>query len=194
MVDATISRVRLRDLARLGRFRRRAGGFAASAATYASRRPSVTDATSIGDGLAPRLQSVQLAPRHRRSRGINHLVTSVARSSLGFARPTTARSSGWHCRRSRRWRRSRSTSLSTAIVGHLGRSQLAALGVAAAATGAFAIFNFLQYGTTAQVARARGAGRAATADELGVQHAGSPGAAASWSLPWSQRSPDRSQT
>jgi MATE family, multidrug efflux pump len=58
----------------------------------------------------------------------------------------------------------------TAIVGHLGRSQLAALGVAAAVlTGAFAVFNFLQYGTTAQVARARGAGRAATADELGVQ-------------------------
>jgi MATE family, multidrug efflux pump len=58
----------------------------------------------------------------------------------------------------------------TAIVGHLGRSQLAALGVAAAALGGvFAIFNFLQYGTTAQVARARGAGAAATADELGVQ-------------------------
>jgi MATE family, multidrug efflux pump len=58
----------------------------------------------------------------------------------------------------------------TAIVGHLGRTQLAALGVAAAAlAGAFAIFNFLQYGTTAQVARARGAGRTGTADELGVQ-------------------------
>jgi putative MATE family efflux protein len=58
----------------------------------------------------------------------------------------------------------------TAIVGHLGRSQLAALGVAAAALGGvFAIFNFLQYGTTAQVARARGAGATETADELGVQ-------------------------
>jgi putative MATE family efflux protein len=58
----------------------------------------------------------------------------------------------------------------TAIVGHLCRSQLAALGVAAAALGGvFAIFNFLQYGTTAQVARARGAGRTTTADELGVQ-------------------------
>jgi MATE family, multidrug efflux pump len=58
----------------------------------------------------------------------------------------------------------------TAIVGHLGRSQLAALGVAAAALGGvFAIFNFLQYGTTAQVARARGAGATTTADELGVQ-------------------------
>jgi putative MATE family efflux protein len=58
----------------------------------------------------------------------------------------------------------------TAIVGHLGRSQLAALGVAAAALGGvFAVFNFLQYATTAQVARAGGAGRTGTADELGVQ-------------------------
>jgi len=47
----------------------------------------------------------------------------------------------------------------TAIVGHLGRSQLAALGIAATVlSGLFAVFNFLQYGTTAQVARARGAG------------------------------------
>src|SRR6478672_5873299 len=38
----------------------------------------------------------------------------------------------------------------TAIVGHLGRPQLAALGVAATIlTAVFAIFNFLQYGTTA---------------------------------------------
>ncbi len=47
----------------------------------------------------------------------------------------------------------------TAIVGHLGRSQLAALGIAATVlTGLFALFNFLQYGTTAQVGRASGAG------------------------------------
>ncbi|MBD0330009.1 MAG: MATE family efflux transporter, partial [Thermoleophilia bacterium] len=47
----------------------------------------------------------------------------------------------------------------TAIVGHLGRQQLAALGIAATVlSGLFAIFNFLQYGTTAQVARAEGAG------------------------------------
>jgi len=46
----------------------------------------------------------------------------------------------------------------TAIVGHLGRSQLAALGIAAVVLGGwFAIFNFLQYATTAQVARAAGA-------------------------------------
>ena len=47
----------------------------------------------------------------------------------------------------------------TAIVGHLGRAQLAALGVAATALIVVGTFNFLQYGTTAQVARATGAGR-----------------------------------
>ena len=58
----------------------------------------------------------------------------------------------------------------TAIVGHLGRPQLAALGIAAAILGGvFAIFNFLQYGTTAQVARAGGAGEDQTARRLGAQ-------------------------
>jgi putative MATE family efflux protein len=58
----------------------------------------------------------------------------------------------------------------TAIVGHLGRSQLAALGISATILGAlFAIFNFLQYGTTAQVARAGGAGEHAAARRLGAQ-------------------------
>jgi putative MATE family efflux protein len=58
----------------------------------------------------------------------------------------------------------------TAIVGHLGRSQLAALGIAAAVLGGvFAIFNFLQYGTTAQVARAGGAGQSDAARRLGAQ-------------------------
>ena len=58
----------------------------------------------------------------------------------------------------------------TAIVGHLGRSQLAALGVASVILGgAFAVFNFLQYGTTAQVARAGGAGEPETARRLGAQ-------------------------
>jgi len=58
----------------------------------------------------------------------------------------------------------------TAIVGHLGRSQLAALGIAFAVLGGvFAIFNFLQYGTTAQVARAGGAGEEETARRLGAQ-------------------------
>ena len=58
----------------------------------------------------------------------------------------------------------------TAVVGHLGRSQLAALALAGAVLGAlFALFNFLQYGTTAQVARAQGAGLRPLADRLGVQ-------------------------
>ncbi len=58
----------------------------------------------------------------------------------------------------------------TAIVGHLGSSQLAALGIAAVVLSAvFAIFNFLTYGTTAQVARASGAGEDETAHGLGVQ-------------------------
>ena len=58
----------------------------------------------------------------------------------------------------------------TAIVGHLGRSQLAALGIAAVVlTGLFGIFNFLQYGTTAQVGRASGAGEASIASRLGAQ-------------------------
>jgi len=58
----------------------------------------------------------------------------------------------------------------TAIVGHLGRAQLAALGIASVILGgAFAIFNFLQYGTTAQVARAGGAGHTELARRLGAQ-------------------------
>jgi putative MATE family efflux protein len=57
----------------------------------------------------------------------------------------------------------------TAIVGHLGRSQLAALGAAATVLAVLAMFNFLQYGTTAQVARASGAGEAQVARRLGAQ-------------------------
>ena len=58
----------------------------------------------------------------------------------------------------------------TAIVGHLGRSQLAALGIAAVVlSGLFALFNFLAYGTTAQVARAMGAGHGDAANRLGAQ-------------------------
>jgi putative MATE family efflux protein len=58
----------------------------------------------------------------------------------------------------------------TAIVGHLGREQLAALGIAATVlTALFAIFNFLQYGTTAQVGRASGAGQERAARQLGAQ-------------------------
>ena len=47
----------------------------------------------------------------------------------------------------------------TAIVGHLGTTQLAALAIAATVLStAFTVFNFLTYGTTAQVARLHGAG------------------------------------
>jgi putative MATE family efflux protein len=58
----------------------------------------------------------------------------------------------------------------TAIVGHLGTSQLASLAIAATVMStAFTIFNFLTYGTTAQVARLHGAGRDADAAGLGSQ-------------------------
>ncbi|HET7481157.1 MAG TPA: MATE family efflux transporter [Rubrobacteraceae bacterium] len=58
----------------------------------------------------------------------------------------------------------------TAIVGHLGTSQLAALAIAAIllSTGV-TLFNFLTYGTTAQVARMHGAGETAAAGRLGAQ-------------------------
>jgi putative MATE family efflux protein len=58
----------------------------------------------------------------------------------------------------------------TAIVGHLGRPQIAALGLAGTVlAGAFTIFNFLTYGTTAVVARASGAGREEDAAQLAAQ-------------------------
>jgi MATE family, multidrug efflux pump len=58
----------------------------------------------------------------------------------------------------------------TAVVGHLGTTQLASLAIAATVLGtAFAIFNFLTYGTTAQVARLHGAGRDDDAAALGSQ-------------------------
>ena len=48
----------------------------------------------------------------------------------------------------------------TAIVGHLGTTELAALALAATVlTSVVALCNFLAYGTTAQVARLHGAGR-----------------------------------
>src|SRR3954452_24354227 len=56
----------------------------------------------------------------------------------------------------------------TAIVGHLGTPQLAALALAGTLlTGAFTIFNFLTYGTTAQVARLHGAGEPEAAGRVG---------------------------
>jgi putative MATE family efflux protein len=58
----------------------------------------------------------------------------------------------------------------TAIVGHLGTTQLASLAIAATvlSTG-FTILNFLTYGTTAQVARLHGSGRDREAAALGSQ-------------------------
>src|SRR3954464_8047164 len=58
----------------------------------------------------------------------------------------------------------------TAIVGHLGTTQLASLAIAATVLStAFTIFNFLTYGTTAQVSRLHGAGRDRDAAALGSQ-------------------------
>jgi len=58
----------------------------------------------------------------------------------------------------------------TAIVGHLGRPQIAALGLAGTVlSGTFTIFNFLTYGTTAVVARASGAGQQERAARLAAQ-------------------------
>jgi putative MATE family efflux protein len=58
----------------------------------------------------------------------------------------------------------------TAIVGHLGTPQLAALAIAATVLSTvFTVFNFLTYGTTAHVARLHGAGRERDAAEVGSQ-------------------------
>jgi putative MATE family efflux protein len=58
----------------------------------------------------------------------------------------------------------------TAIVGHLGTPQLAALALAGSILGAIvALCNFLTYGTTAQVARLHGAGEEARAGEIAAQ-------------------------
>jgi putative MATE family efflux protein len=58
----------------------------------------------------------------------------------------------------------------TAIVGHLGTRQLAALALAAALLSAVvSLCNFLAYATTAHVARLHGAGREANAGELAAQ-------------------------
>jgi putative MATE family efflux protein len=58
----------------------------------------------------------------------------------------------------------------TAMVGHLGTEELAALAIAATLlVGAFTLFNFLTYGTTAQVARYHGAGDELAAGRLAAQ-------------------------
>ena len=58
----------------------------------------------------------------------------------------------------------------TAIVGHLGTRELAALALASTVLGsAVTLCNFLAYGTTAQVARLHGAGEEERAGELAAQ-------------------------
>jgi putative MATE family efflux protein len=58
----------------------------------------------------------------------------------------------------------------TAMVGHLGTEELAALAIAATLlAGAFTLFNFLTYGTTAQVARLSGAAEHVQAGRLAAQ-------------------------
>jgi putative MATE family efflux protein len=58
----------------------------------------------------------------------------------------------------------------TAMVGHLGTQELAALAIAGTLiAGAFTLFNFLTYGTTAQVARLQGAGEARAAGRIAAQ-------------------------
>jgi hypothetical protein len=64
MVDATISRARLRGLARLGRARGRCAAAEGVAAPppHASRRQAATDAASIGDVLPPRPRAASPRP------------------------------------------------------------------------------------------------------------------------------------
>jgi putative MATE family efflux protein len=58
----------------------------------------------------------------------------------------------------------------TAMVGHLGTEQLAALAIAGTLIAAsFTLFNFLTYGTTAQVARLHGAGEEVEAGRIAAQ-------------------------
>ncbi|HYN52925.1 MAG TPA: MATE family efflux transporter [Thermoleophilaceae bacterium] len=58
----------------------------------------------------------------------------------------------------------------TAMVGHLGTQELAALAIAGTLiVGAFTLFNFLTYGTTAQVARMHGAGEEQAAGRIAAQ-------------------------
>jgi hypothetical protein len=62
MIDATISRARLRGLARLGRFRgwkARTTGLPAPCASWAEH---LTDATSIAEALSPRPRAASPRP------------------------------------------------------------------------------------------------------------------------------------
>ena len=87
------------------------------------------------------------------------------------AHHTTARSSGSRCRPSARSPRSRSTCWSTRRSSAIwaARSSPRSGSPGAVLGGAFAIFNFLAYGTTAVVARASGAGQHERAARLAAQ-------------------------
>ncbi len=71
MIDATISRVRRRDLARLGRFQGCDARFAALASLRASRAERLTDPTSIAESLGPRPRAASPRP------GADVLVASI---------------------------------------------------------------------------------------------------------------------
>jgi hypothetical protein len=62
MVDATISRVRMRDLARRGRFRARRSRFAAPSSACASRRKSGPKASSLATALPSRSRAASSRP------------------------------------------------------------------------------------------------------------------------------------
>jgi hypothetical protein len=80
MVDATISRVRMRDLARRGRFRPGCDRSLASARprlarrACASRRESDPEASSLAVALPSRPRAASSRPGEGESRGIDHLV------------------------------------------------------------------------------------------------------------------------
>jgi hypothetical protein len=62
MIDSKISRVRLRDLARLGRSRTGCAACGRSAGASASRGEPVTVTSSSGDGLAARPRAASSRP------------------------------------------------------------------------------------------------------------------------------------
>ena len=62
MIDAPISCVRMRGLARLGRFQGCDAHFAASAALCASWTERLTDATGIVEALGPRPRAASPRP------------------------------------------------------------------------------------------------------------------------------------
>ena len=80
------------------------------------------------------------------------------------------------------------------MVGHLGTPELAALALAGTLiTGAFTLFNFLTYGTTAQVARLHGAAGAGAPGGSPRRRCGSRPAIGVAARPrCSSRSPSRS--